>query len=263
MPGAAVVARPVDLQHALPRGEVARRGDLLEQRLDVRAQKLGRSVAGLADEMKVPWMPVRMLEAESALAEIDLAGDPGVHHPLQRAVDGGAADLVVLAPDQIEEIVGAEMAFLAEKDVDDEVALARALATRRTNAVEIGGSRFRSASALARGAIPVARLDVEGLAAAAGRLRVRVADREAAAGDVVDEIDFRALQVTRADRVDEQADAVRFDALIGVGLPLAFVDHEPVLKARAAAALNEHTKRGRGFAFPRRAAHEFLTPQST
>jgi hypothetical protein len=112
------------------------------ERFDVGAQKLGRPVAGLADEMKMPRMPIRVLEAETAFAEIDLAGDPRVLHPLQRAVDRGAADLVVLAPDQIDEIVGAEVTFLAEKDVDDEVALARALATRRTNAVEIGGSRF-------------------------------------------------------------------------------------------------------------------------
>ena len=73
-------------------GEIARRGDLLEQRFDVGAEELERSVAALADQMEVPRMPVRVLEAEPAFAEIDLARDPGVHHPLQRAVDRRPAD---------------------------------------------------------------------------------------------------------------------------------------------------------------------------
>ena len=90
--GAARLARPVDLQHALARGEAARRRDLLDQRLDVGAEELERPVAGLADEMEVARMPVRVLEPEPAFAEVHLAGDAGVHHPLQRAVDGGAAD---------------------------------------------------------------------------------------------------------------------------------------------------------------------------
>ena len=91
-PGAAVLARAVDLHHALRGGEVARGGDLLDQRLDVGAEELGRLVAGLADQMEVARVPVRGLEAEAPFAEIDLAGDAGVDHPLQRAVDGGAAD---------------------------------------------------------------------------------------------------------------------------------------------------------------------------
>ena len=59
--------------------------------------------------MKVPRVPVRMLEAEPALAEVDLAGDARVDHPLQRAVDGGAADPLILAADEIDQIVGAEV----------------------------------------------------------------------------------------------------------------------------------------------------------
>src|SRR3954463_16207329 len=43
----------------------------------------------------------------------------------------------------------------------------------------------------------------EGRTAAAGRGRVRVLDREAAAGDGVDEIHLGALQIADADRVDE------------------------------------------------------------
>ena len=88
-------------------------------------------MAGLADEMEVARLAVGMLEPEAAFAEIDLAGDAGVDHPLQRAVDGGAADAVIFAPDEIDEIVGAEVPFLTQEDVDDLLPLAGALAARR------------------------------------------------------------------------------------------------------------------------------------
>ena len=127
-PGTAVLARAVNLQHALARGESARGGDLLDQRLDVGAEELERLVAGLADQMEVPRMAVGVLEPEPALAEIDLARDAGIDHPLQRAVDRGPADALVLTADQIDELVGAEVPFLPQEDVDDEVALAGALA---------------------------------------------------------------------------------------------------------------------------------------
>src|SRR5436190_1249253 len=101
-----------------------------------------------------------------------------------------------------------------------------------------GGDRsFRRSAASAGGS-----LDAERRAAAAGRLRVRVLDRESAAGDVVDEIDFGAAQVARADRIHEQLDAVRVDHRVGRRVPLALVDHEAVLEARASPALNEHAE---------------------
>ena len=78
--------------------------------------------------MEVARLAVGVLEPEPALAEVDLARDAGVHHPLQRAVDGGAADALVFAADQIDEIVGAEVAFLAQEHIDDLLPLARALA---------------------------------------------------------------------------------------------------------------------------------------
>jgi hypothetical protein len=70
-------------------------------------------VAGLADEVKVPGVAVRVLEPVLALAKVDLARDAGVHHPLQRAVDGGAADLLVVLVDQLHQLVGAEVPFLS------------------------------------------------------------------------------------------------------------------------------------------------------
>ena len=141
--GTARFARPVNLQHALPRREVPRRRYFLDERFDVRAQELEAPIAGLADQVKVARVTVRMLEPKAAFAEIDLARDPGLDHPLQGAVDGGAADALVFAADQVHQVVGGEVAFLAQKDVDDEVALAGALAAGRTQTVDKRGrSRF-------------------------------------------------------------------------------------------------------------------------
>jgi len=81
-----------------------------------------------------------VLETESALAEIDLTGNAGVHHPLQGAVDGGAADTVIFFANQIDEIVGAEMTFLTQEHVDNLLPLAGALATSRLQPTEIWNS---------------------------------------------------------------------------------------------------------------------------
>src|SRR6185503_15803581 len=102
-----------------------------EQRLDVRAQELERAVAGLANEVEVTRVAVRVLEAEAPLAEVDLARDAGFLHPLERAVHRGATDLLILAPDQIVQIVSGKVPFLPEEDVDDEVAFAGTLAAGR------------------------------------------------------------------------------------------------------------------------------------
>src|SRR5437762_13545687 len=87
--------------------------------------------------MEVTRLPVGMLEAEPPFAEIDLAGDPGVHHPLQRAVDGGAADPLIFAADEIDEVVGAEVSFLAQEYGDDLVPLAGPFTTIRLQPAQI------------------------------------------------------------------------------------------------------------------------------
>ena len=69
---------------------------------------------------------------------------------------------------------------------------------------------------------------------------IRVLDREAAAGDRVDEIDLGALEVPDADRIDEQLDAVRLEHLVAVAA--VFLDHQPVLEAGAPSALHEHAQ---------------------
>src|SRR5436190_24090858 len=86
-----------------------------------------------------------------------------------------------------------------------------------------------------------ALVDRERGPAAAGRRRVRILDRKAAARDGVDEVDLCAIQIADADRIDEQLYAVRLEHL--VARPLAvFLDHQAVLETRAAAALHEHAK---------------------
>ena len=144
-------------------------------------------VAALADQVEVARVAVGVLEAEAALAEVDLAGDAGLDHPLQRAVDGGAADARVLAADDLDEIVRADVPVLPQEDVDDEVALAGSLAARRaagcrrrpkwtawTNGPAVPG-RPRTETR------PEPGLGAERRTAAAGGLGVRVADGEAAA----------------------------------------------------------------------------------
>ena len=210
--------------------EIARRGDLLDERLDVGAQKLGRAMAHVADEMKVSGMAVGGLESRTAFAEIDLAGDSGVDHPLQRAVDRGATDARIFPADEIAQVVRAQMTLLAQKDVEDAVALAGTLAAGRAEAGEIQGRRYSTR---------------ERRAAAAGRRGVRVLDREAAAGDGVDEVDLGAVQIADADRIDEQLHAVRLVHLVARALAV-LLDHQAVLEARAAAALHEHAQAAAG-----------------
>src|SRR4029453_1358692 len=127
-PGPALLAGAVDLHHRLGRLEIERAGNLLHERLDVRAQEFGGGMAGTADEVEVPRVAVGRLEARAPLAEVDLARDAGVDHPLQRAVNGGAADAGGLLADAFEQIVGADVPFLAQEDLHDAIALAGAFA---------------------------------------------------------------------------------------------------------------------------------------
>ena len=97
----------------------------------------------VADQVEVPRMAVGGLESRTAFAEIDLAGDPGVHHPLQRAVDGRATDPGILLADEVAQIICAQMAFLAQKDIEDAVAFTGTLAAGRTQAGKVQGGVIR------------------------------------------------------------------------------------------------------------------------
>ena len=135
--GTALLARAVNLDDALRRSEAARRRHFLDEGFDVRTEELERTMAGLADQMEVTGLTVRMLEPESPFAEVDLAGNARIDHPLQRAIHRCTADAVIVAPNEIDEIVGAEMPFLPQEDVDNLLPLAGALATGRFQPTEI------------------------------------------------------------------------------------------------------------------------------
>jgi len=79
-----------------------------------------------------------VLEPKPPVTEIDLAGDFSINHPLQRAVDGGAADLLVLLTHQVDQVVGTEMAVLAQENADDQIAFTGALSAGRPKAIEVG-----------------------------------------------------------------------------------------------------------------------------
>ena len=91
-----------------------------------------------ADEMKVPWMMIRRLEAGPPFAEVDLTGEAGIHHPLQRSIHRRATDLRIFAVNEIREIIGGEMTFLPDENVQNAVALTGALAAGRKKGGKIG-----------------------------------------------------------------------------------------------------------------------------
>src|SRR5829696_7431199 len=95
-------------------------------------------MAGVADEVKVARVAVRRLEARASFAEIDLTGNAGFHHPLQRPVDGGPADAGGLLAHALEQIVGADMPLLAEEHLDDPISLAGPFAAGWTKHGKVG-----------------------------------------------------------------------------------------------------------------------------
>src|SRR3954471_24417496 len=109
--------------------------------------------------MKVARVTIGMLEAKSALAEIDLARNARFNHPLQRPIHRGAAHRRrrrrragsgrLLASNQFDEVVGSQVSFLPQEYVDDEIAFAGALAAGGAKAVEIGG-RFHGGGTVHR-----------------------------------------------------------------------------------------------------------------
>src|SRR5688572_19827862 len=82
-------------------------------------------------------MSVGVFEPKPTLTEINLAGNARFHHPLQRAINGGAADPVIFALDQVNEVVGAEVSLLPEEHVHDQIAFAGAFGASRPELIEI------------------------------------------------------------------------------------------------------------------------------
>ena len=81
-------------------------------------------------------LSVRLFKPEAALSKVDLAGNPGIDHPLQGAIHGRPTDPFIFLPDQIHEIVRAQVSILADEHVDDLLTLAGTLAAG-LEAVEI------------------------------------------------------------------------------------------------------------------------------
>src|SRR4051812_11619444 len=96
------------------------------------------------------------------------------------------------------------------------------------------GSVTGAATRAARHLGVVALFHLEGVAAAARGADVRVVDREAGL-EALEPVDLGADDVRRAERVDDDADAVALDLV--VALLRAAVEAERVLEAGAAAAL--------------------------
>src|SRR6266850_1725038 len=82
--------------------------------------------------------------------------------------------------------------------------------------------------------------NLEAMAAATRRAHVRVVDLEARLLEAFQEVDRRALQVRRAERVDDDPDAVELELV--VTLLRGPVEAERVLEAAAAAALDRDAK---------------------
>src|SRR5262245_30199756 len=86
----------------------------------------------------------------------------------------------------------------------------------------------------------LALLHLEGVAATAGRDRVRVVDLEAGLLEPVQKVDRRAAQVRGAERIDDDVHALELELVVAVGR--AGVESEPVLETRATAALDRDAK---------------------
>jgi hypothetical protein len=65
--------------------------------------------------MEMPGVAVGRFEPRAAFSEINLPGDAAIDHPLERTIHRGTADTGMLAPDEIEKVVGAEMTFLFQE----------------------------------------------------------------------------------------------------------------------------------------------------
>jgi hypothetical protein len=65
--------------------------------------------------MEMPRVAVGRFEARAPFSEINLPREAAIDHPLERAIHRRTADTGMLAPDEIEKIVSAEMTFLFQE----------------------------------------------------------------------------------------------------------------------------------------------------
>ena len=94
--------------------EAVVRGDFVLQRLDARLEELDDAPALIADQVVVVVARAQALVPVAGLADPQAAHDPGVDHQLERAVDRGARDLLVLGAQAHEQLVGLHVLVPAE-----------------------------------------------------------------------------------------------------------------------------------------------------
>ena len=156
----------------------------------------------------------------------------------------GQADAEHLPPEQLVESMATHQVraghpgVLVEQPVP--VGERAYITSTKENAAETGDlRRVRLVGAGLRGAGLVRCL--EGLATAAARHCVGVAESEAAAHEGVDEVDLRALEVHGAHRVDDDANAALLDdRVILFG---AIGERHPVREPRASTRRDVHAQR--------------------
>ena len=83
-----------------------------------------------ADQVVVMRVLVVVLVARAPVAEAHGARQSRIGQNLERAIDGGLTDFGVFFLDQPVEVFARQMFFGAEEDIEDEIALRRALETR-------------------------------------------------------------------------------------------------------------------------------------
>ena len=102
-------------------------GDLVLQRLDARLEELDDLAALIADQVVVVVAGVQTLVAVPGLADPELPDDAGFDEELERPVDRGPGDLLVLGPEPNEQFVCFDVFVLAEHLVEQGLPFGREL----------------------------------------------------------------------------------------------------------------------------------------
>src|SRR6188474_3617221 len=197
--------------------------------MDVRAE-LEPLLDGEVDEILPPDLRVAgdVVDVLLGIDRSDLATE------LTKALDDADARVTVPGVVRGRE---ADRACADDGDVADSFAHACLDATRgEETLVRAAGAATAACMRLHGLALGHVFLRLEGRAAPARRLHVRVVDGEAGAHERVHVVDLGAGQIGRAERIDDDAHPVHLDLVVAVLRPA--VETEGVLEARAAAALD-------------------------
>src|SRR6478672_12220375 len=101
--------------------------DLLFQFVYLRREKLDGRVTLRADHVMVVTAVELVLVTRHAVRERDSAGQSAFGQQLERAVNGGEADLGVFLANEAEKLVGGEMVARFQKGAQDSIALVSVL----------------------------------------------------------------------------------------------------------------------------------------